>query len=250
MVGENEEEGYFARFLYQYVINPQQYGGIRLDLTSKLGPGLGIDHFYNFAHNYGEVFLYGRQGLEESVMRVDHTQQLPGNVIFDLTSDVRKNSEFTQQDTTTTNISASFHRTGDDNSELLNYTQDESLSNYLSNNISANLRYNLHQSWGTMQYSEEYSSFAYTATGTGEGTAPATNTLWIRLQLLDHSSFGDFNFRVDHRNQLKRAGYGRAKPVCRRTTPAGIISGIHPIPARDELALRGAKSFYGRVGHV
>ncbi len=202
VVGQDEEEGYFARFLYQYVLSPTQIGGIRLDLTQKLGAGLGIDHFYTFPRDYGELFLYGRQDLRETVVRLDNTVQLPNDVIFALTADIRKDSEFTLQPTTATTINANIHRNGTNNSELFNYTDTLSESNFQSDNKSANLRYNLNGKWGSLQYSSEYSSFGYSATTGTTTNPPPDQTLWNRLQVLDHLGFADLNLRVDQHMNL------------------------------------------------
>ncbi len=136
----------------------------------------------------------------ESVERLDHTQQLPAGVLLNLSVDERHNSDFTLQTTTTTNINVKFDRTGSDNSELLNYTDEESKSDYLTDNKSANFRYNLNQHWGTLQYSSEYSSFGYTAEASP--STPPTQQLWNRLQWMHHLGFADFNLRVDQHMDL------------------------------------------------
>lgn len=199
-VGRNEEEGYYMRLLYQYVLTPNQLGGIRLDLTSRLGPGLGIDHFYTLPSGYGEAFVYARQGFTEYVTRWDHTQQLPANTILDLSTDIRQNSRFTLQPTTSTNINANLHRTTEHTNTFLNYTRRLDKSEFLTDNASANLRYDLNRNWGNLHYSGEYNSSGFP--NSSSSNTPPDQKLWNRLQVMRHLGFGDLNLRIDHRTDL------------------------------------------------
>jgi lipopolysaccharide assembly outer membrane protein LptD (OstA) len=193
--GQNEYEGYYARFLYQYVLNPDQLGGIRWDQTEKLGAGFGINHFYTIPNGAGEAFLYGRQGLSEYVARVDHTQRLPANVVLDFKGDVREDSLFSLQPTTLTNITTTFRRNTQRSSSLLNYTRRVTEGNFSVNNTSTNLRYNQSTRRSSLQFSSEYSSFGRT----GAGVETKDQRWWNRLQTRRDLGFTTANLRVDER---------------------------------------------------
>jgi len=199
--GWNEQEGYYLRLLYQYVLSPDQLGGIRLDLTTKLGPGIGVDHFYTVPAGFGEAFVYDRQGGVEFVGRLDHTQQLPANILVHFTGDVRQNSRFTLQTTTATNLNLNVQRPTEFSNTVLNLTRRIEKSNYLTDSTTGNLRYDLnHMSWGSLHYSAEYSSISFS--GTSNNAAPPDQVLWNRLQIIHPVGFGDLNLRIDHRTDI------------------------------------------------
>ena len=196
--GYNDAEGYYLRLLYQYVINPNELGGVRLDLTQKLGPGLGVDHYYTLAQGYGEAFLYGRQGLNEYVARVDHTQQLPGDISTHLTVDTRQDSQFTDQPTTLTNINLQAQRAVGQTHEQLTYTRLLNAGTFASDSDTANLRIDNDTGVNSVHVSEEYSQYATT----GESTETQTEDLWSRLQASHKFDFGTLNLRVDQHADL------------------------------------------------
>lgn len=202
--GRNEQEGYYLRALYQYVLSPDQLGGIRLDTTQKLGEGLGIDHFYTVPNGYGEAFVYGRQNLTEYVTRLDHTQQLPAGVNVRFTGDVRKNSLFTFQPTTLTNVTTNIARPTPHTNTFLNFTRRLNQGSFSTDNTNANLVHTSNTTGGTFRLSEEYSSFGRG----GAGANPADQELWSRVQWMRKVGFGNLNLRLDRRDDLDHGASG------------------------------------------
>lgn len=199
--GKNDFEGYYLRLLYQYALAPDQLGGVRLDLTQKLGVGTGINHFYTVPRGDGEAFLYGRQGLKEYVLRVDHHQQLPANIAGEFKVDVRRDSRFTIQPTTLTDANVVLRRPGLHSNSLLSYTRRLNQGVFSSDNTSANLRYDFAIPSTTFRYSGTYTQFAQV---NAVGNPPADQEAWNRVQLTRRFSFADLNVLVDDRSDLDR----------------------------------------------
>ena len=196
--GWNQYEGYYLRLLYQYVFNPNQLGGVRLDLTEKLGVGAGVDHFYTVPYGNGEAFLYGRQGLKEYVTRVDHHQQLPLDITLDFTGDVRQDSQFTEQPTTLTDINARFSRRTTHSSSLFNFVRRVNQGTFASDAVNLLLRYENTTAGGFIRLNEEYGSVS----SPGFFDAGVNRNLWSRLQLMRSIGFGDLNLRIDEHEGL------------------------------------------------
>jgi hypothetical protein len=190
-VGRNDEEGYFLRLLYQYAVSEEQLGGVRVDFTQKLGTGIGVDHFYTVPNGSGEAFLYGRQNLAESVVRVKHSQMLPADITVNLLADIRKNSQFWGQSSTFTDLNAKIERVTPHATTLFNYSSRLNRGAFSSDTASANFRYDVRGRAGTLSYSGELSSF-------GQSTGSAANQeLWHRLQWRRQVGVGDLILRVD-----------------------------------------------------
>ncbi|MHB9132296.1 MAG: LPS-assembly protein LptD [Armatimonadota bacterium] len=194
--GWNDFEGYYLRLLYQYVLNPNQLGGLRTDLTSKLGIGVGIDHFYTLGKGSGEAFLYGRRGLQEYVARVEHAQPLWAGIQLNLHVDRRQDSLFTFQPTTLTNINTRLTRNTPHSNTLFNYSLQLNEGQFSSDNTTANLRYSSNTAGGSLQVSEEYSSF-----GQSSGGSPNKDA-WNRLNWVRRLNLGDLHLRIDDHMDL------------------------------------------------
>jgi len=57
-IGQNEVEGFYAKFAYPYDAGRHADGVIRLNVTTKRGVGLGVDHTYDTGKSAGEVSLF------------------------------------------------------------------------------------------------------------------------------------------------------------------------------------------------
>ncbi len=222
--GRNDFEGYYLRLLYQYVFNRNELGGVRLDLTEKRGIGLGVDHFYTAGNNYGEAFVYGREDLSEYVTRLDHHSNLPDNILFDLHADVRKNSEFTEQTTTITDLNPRFQLQTAHSNTMLNLTRQLIVGNGVttSDNLTGLFSYSNNTQGSSILLNEEFSSFPRIDSTTGASTAD--QQLWDRLQMVRHEGFGDLKLNVDHHNVLSPSTAGSSS----------FFSGLQRLP---ELAL-------------
>ena len=229
--GQNPEEGYYARFLYQYVFNPNELGGVRLDLTQKLGPGLGVDHFYSIltGSGTGEAFAYARQGLSEYVLRLDHQQKLPNNFNWNVRTDVRENSRFTVQPTTLTMITSDLSRTvGNENMRLL-YTRNLNQSQFRSDNSTANFIFNrTGMNREAFTTNLRFSSFHNTG---GATSTPPDSELWSSLNWVHPLGFADFNLQVDHHADIEGV-----------STAGGRFFGVQRLPEASLVASRDGKN--------
>lgn len=230
--GRNEQEGYYVRGLYQYVLSPDQVGGVRLDETQKLGAGLGIDHFYTLAHGGGEFFGYARQGLKETVLRLEHQQDFTADTSATVRADIRRNSQFTSQPTTVTLINTNLmHRSEGLNAQFV-FTDNSTRGAFSTDNITSNLVVTPVLPRGTFTGNFRYSSFASTG---GSTSSPANQQLWSSLTGSYPLGFASFNIRVDHRADIGGAdtAVNRFSGVQRlpeisllfsRTPPAGSMA--------------------------
>ena len=196
--GYNTYEGYYLRLLYQYVVNPDELGGVRLDITQKLGLGAGVDHFYTVPNGNGEAFVYGRQNLSEYVLRLDHTQHLPDNVNIDFTGDTRNDSLFSDQATTLTNLTLRATQATAHTNSLFTYNRYLNQGAFPSDSSTADFTFDANSPVNTFHLGEEYSDFVQT--GSTENTQ--TEDLWSHLQAMHHLDFGNLNLRVDDFSDL------------------------------------------------
>ncbi len=215
--GQNDFEGYYLRLLYQYVMNPENLGGVRLDLTEKLGTGVGVNHFYTIPRGSGEAFAYVRQDGSEYALRVDHTQALPADVMVTLRGDVRQDSLFTFQPTTLTNLNTGVSRVTTHSSTQLTATRALNESTFSTDNTSANLTYNHRVERGTLNYNAAYSRYGTSGFGV---TSAADEELWNRVQWMRRLSAGQLNLRIDARTDVDGDAY----------TGDSFFSGLQRLP--------------------
>ncbi|MEI7832589.1 MAG: LPS export ABC transporter periplasmic protein LptC, partial [bacterium] len=163
--GSNDTEGYYMRLRYQYVMNDNNYGNVRLDTTTKRGEGLGIDHFYTLPGGKGEVFLYGRDLLKEYVVRVDHKQLItPLDLNVDFHGDIRQDSQFTDTPTTITSLSLNLSGPSTQPMWRAGYSEQKTDGVYGSDSTNANLGYTAPAVGGNLQYNTDYSSYGSSGT--------------------------------------------------------------------------------------
>ncbi|HEY3379717.1 MAG TPA: hypothetical protein VGL77_19760, partial [Armatimonadota bacterium] len=198
-------------------LNPDQLGGVRLDLTTKRGVGIGVDHFYTFPQGNGEAFAYARQGLSEYVLRVDHKQVLPAQSTLSVRSDIRQNNLFSLQPTTNTDISSILTRRTDHTDTTFNFSRRLLEGDFGTDNITANLLYNSTVAAGTLRTSLEYSSFG---SGSSAVSTTTNQALWDRLQWTRPMGFTDLNLRVDKHFNLDEGDM----------TGAQFASGVERLP--------------------
>lgn len=75
-VGRNEVEGYYAKFAYGYILNDENSGFLRLNLTQKRGVGFGIDHLLEARTQQGELSLFVEPSQSSFTGRLNHRAQL------------------------------------------------------------------------------------------------------------------------------------------------------------------------------
>lgn len=200
--GSNATEGYYMRLRYQYVVNDNNIGTVRLDATTKRGEGLGINHFYTLPEGKGELFLYGREMLKEYVVRLDHQQVIePADLNVEFHGDLRGNSSFTDIPTTLTNLSLNL--TGPSKRPMwrAGYSTQKNESTISSGSSNANLSYNAPAAGGNLQYSTTYSRY-------DNGGATAINQdMWNRMSWTREVGAGTLNMRVDEHPNLGQQYY-------------------------------------------
>jgi hypothetical protein len=57
-VGQNEVEGYYAKFAYGYALSDENSGFLRLHLTQKRGVGFGFDHILDASRQWAELSVF------------------------------------------------------------------------------------------------------------------------------------------------------------------------------------------------
>lgn len=198
--GQNSEDGYFARLFYPYQLSAEQNGVLRLDLTEKRGQGLGLRHRYNIDSASGELFAYMRNRDNEFSVQLQHQQQLPAGIDAQVSLDLKQNSLFTLQKTTSTNINVNLQQ-GD---EYLNFTRYLNESNFRSDNISALFHYSFPLANGMVSGNSRYSSNGISGVGP---SAAADQELWHNLLWTRPFPAGDVQLLVNQRNDLDGNNY-------------------------------------------
>ena len=75
-VGQNEVEGYYAKFAYGYLLNDANSGFIRLNLTQKRGTGFGFDHLLEDIRQTAQVSFFAEPDEDSYSGRLLHRLQL------------------------------------------------------------------------------------------------------------------------------------------------------------------------------
>lgn len=199
-VGRNDTEGYFVRLPYQYLLNADNLGLLRLDVTEKRGLGLGIDHFYTLASGNGEAFAYLNSDEKDYTLRLRHTQPLPADIALNLDLERRRTSTNGQNPTLTTNVLARLQRNTAHTNSSLEYgdnTYDGSLTTSVQR---LNLHHELRTRDSALSYQGEYQNTRY-------GDQAADQELWHHLQMTRRTGFGEAKLRVDQRTDVDGTQY-------------------------------------------
>lgn len=75
-VGQNDVEGYYAKFAYGYLLNDENSGFLRLNLTQKRGVGFGLDHMLDAPKQQGELSLFVEPSMGSFTGRMNYRAQL------------------------------------------------------------------------------------------------------------------------------------------------------------------------------
>lgn len=126
-VGQNEVEGYFAKFAYAYLLNPENSGVLRLNATEKRGTGYGVDHSFDFGENYGDLTLFTEPQEGSWSGRLSDHHQFSDSLTADLRSNIQRYSGFSAGSTSFNN-DLTFRRRTDDSDSLLGWQQSISES--------------------------------------------------------------------------------------------------------------------------
>jgi hypothetical protein len=93
-LGQNEVEGYYAKFAYLYLAGAHADGIIRLHLTERRGVGFGGDHYFDTNSQSGEValFLEPQEGAYSG--RGHHIYRFNDRLGSDLSVNMQRNSGY------------------------------------------------------------------------------------------------------------------------------------------------------------
>jgi hypothetical protein len=200
--GRNETEGYYAKVLFPYAIDRNNVGGVRTDITEKLGTGVGIRHFYNLVpantvfNGNGQVFAYGRRELDEYTISGRHRQNLPYSITTDLTGDFRQNSYLTTQQTTSTNISTVVARHTTNSDTNFNFTRHLNEGTFSTDNASASLSASGRTRFGNLNYDATYTNYRSTSTD------DADEEMWNRVKYLYNLKVAELHVEADKHSAL------------------------------------------------
>jgi len=199
--GRNDLEGYFVRLPYQYLLNADNLGTLRLDLTQKRGVGLGLDHFYTLGSGRGEAFAYLSTGAEDYTLRLNHTQPLPADTTLDLQLQQRLVSNDYTDPTRTTNLLARLQRQTARTSSSLELGANSTDGFFTSAAKQLTLQHTIDTGAGSLGYSGEYRASRYGTDGTEDAD------LWHHLRAAHRTGLGELRLNVDQHTDLESTGY-------------------------------------------
>ncbi len=93
-VGQDEVEGWYAKFGYLYGTNPHSTGLLHLDFTQKRGTGVGFDHDLETAQQSAKLSLYIQPQEGALTSHLDDTYRFSPHFTSDVTADYQRNSGY------------------------------------------------------------------------------------------------------------------------------------------------------------
>ncbi len=92
--GENDVEGFYAKFAYPYDAGPHANGLIHLNLTTKRGPGVGVDHYFHTGQSAGEFSFFYEPFMSSYSALVQHMYQFNRGLSSSLNLSLQTNSGY------------------------------------------------------------------------------------------------------------------------------------------------------------
>ncbi len=186
-VGNSAEEGNYVKLGYTAFASKSNMTFLNTDLMQRKGIGFGIQDFYKTAGGYGGLYFYvlDDKNISQTTLtgKFNHSQRI-GDVVMDLTSNLRSNSYLYAPQSKSLDNRISFTRAVRDATTSLTYGQ--SVNNVFARtvNTSGNLRDR--RQFGPRTYLN--TSFDYTAYDAGAGT---------RARLVSQSLFSKTGNKFD-----------------------------------------------------
>ncbi len=131
-VGQNEVEGYFAKFAYLYLLNEQNSGVLRLHLTEQRGTGYGFDHDFDFGANYGDLRFFAEPSQGSWSGRLSDAHQFSEGFTADLSSNIQRYSGYGSGSTSLSN-NLTFRNRSTDGQSLVGFQHSIMESSYSTN---------------------------------------------------------------------------------------------------------------------
>ena len=199
--GSNSVEGKYVRLLYQYALSQNQLGGVRLDMTEKLGEALGLEHFYTLPGGFGSALLYGWLTSRDYKATFDHTQNLPKQYQLHVLTDLRRDSIYAYTPTTSTNLNFQLQQKLPNTSTMLTFVRRLSDSTYSSDAMTANLNYSTRDALNQISFNSNYNQYGSSGFSGAQSTSQDlwNHLLWTRSL----PGLGKLNFRVDDHQALE-----------------------------------------------
>jgi len=104
LVGQNEVEGFYAKFAFAYLLGALGDGAIRLNLTQKRGVALGFDHTLDSKSQQGTIGLMFEPSEGSLTSRISHRYRISEAWTSDLTGSYESNTGYFGN---TTNLASS-----------------------------------------------------------------------------------------------------------------------------------------------
>ena len=201
-VGQNEVEGFFAKFAFAYLLNEANSGILRINLTEKRGIGYGTDHDFDFGKNYGTLRAFFEPSEGSYSGRLQDRHQFNEQWSADLTSNLQRSSGYSSS---TTSLSNNFNllRRGDLSTTSFGLQQSLTQTEYNTNRrLTANL---MHKATGTEKFGWELrSNFSRNAYRTDQ---PADSELTTELRLDGKARAFDWDGIIRQRTDVDGDSY-------------------------------------------
>ncbi|MBM3476334.1 MAG: hypothetical protein FJX75_23935 [Armatimonadetes bacterium] len=98
-VGQNQVEGFYAKFGYPYDAGRSASGLARLNLTTMRGVGFGVDHWFDNGQSAGEIDVFAEPQQGAWSTRVRHRFQINRALSTTLNSSLQSNSGYSSGST-------------------------------------------------------------------------------------------------------------------------------------------------------
>lgn len=92
--GQNEVDGYFARLAYLYYISEAHSGVARYQMTEKRGMGFGVQHYFDFVNNYGDLNIFAEPAEGSVTGRLSDRHEFDTDTSLDLRSNLQRYSGY------------------------------------------------------------------------------------------------------------------------------------------------------------
>lgn len=184
--GRSQDEGYFVKSAFNYLLADRAPGIYRIDAMEKKGLGLGVEQDWNLLKSVGAFALYAipTSGFGRNLsVRQDTRQNLGGGETISLNNDFQRNSYLSLQDTTTLGTRFGFNRSVQGITTALNLSrqatdsQGSSTRSY-TGGLAQSFQFGLSSSISfNADYSRYSSFFRVGDTGSGQRSEQLTTRL-------------------------------------------------------------------------
>jgi lipopolysaccharide export system protein LptA len=181
-LGRSEDEGFYIKNSYNYLIRGETYGTLKLDWMQRKGWGYGIEQDYKFAKQAGTLLLYTLRDRETGARAVtstlDHSGKL-GSYDLRLREDVRKRSYLYASSTTTKTTNLNLSGGGPKGRTNFTFSDRRTVGPFSSSSQTSSLQ-------RTAKLGENTNlrvDLSYSSWGSGTEGVPPDKELWNKVTL-------------------------------------------------------------------